>query len=294
MSRSSLSGRSPSARVLFVFVTAVALLALVFGLQPAGSAAARAPGAKQESRGALAGDTGKLIAKYTTADSDTYELPDGHMLTRVFAEPVNQREADGAWQALPAGNVNASSASSTAASAGVLVPAVKSRPPGSEDELACMIDEATPSTSECNAATFQAGFYLEKTYNGDYGVHGLLQFALPNLHSEVTVLSAELELYETASTTTSKVAIGAYRVITPWEKGVTWNTTNGSTPWKAPGGDFAEPGSHKYAENPSVGTGKGWLYWYPTQFVQEWLNGTDAPNGEGQPNLGFLMKDVNE
>ena len=253
MSRSSLSGRSHP----FVFVAAVALLAFVLGLQPARSFAAKAPRAtKQQSHGAIASATGKLVAQYTTADSDTYQLPDGHMLTRVFAEPVNQREADGAWQALPAGGVKASSASSAVAPGGGTVAAAKSRPPGSEDELSCTIYEATPSTSECNTATFKAGFYLEEHFSGDNGVHGLLQFALPNLHSEVTVLSAELELYETASTTTSKVAMGAYRVTTPWGKGVTWDTTNGSTPWKAPGGDFAEPGHPIYVENPSVGTGK--------------------------------------
>ena len=90
--------------------------------------------------------------------------------------------------------------------------------------------------------------------------------------------------------------MGAYRVTTPWSTGATWNTTNGSTPWHTPGGDFSNPpeAESDAAINSTVGAKKGWDYWYPTKMVQEWYNGTNAPNGQGQPDLGFLLKDVSE
>jgi YD repeat-containing protein len=276
MSRSSLSGRSH----LLVFVAAVTLLALVFGLQPAGSVAARAPGTEQESRGALAGDTGKLIAKYTTADSDTYELPDGHMLTRVFSQPDT---GGGALQALAPDGALSSPASEAAPAA---TPALATQGSGSAaNELSCTIDKSTPTTSECDAATFRAGY--EPTTQ-ERPVHGLLQFALPDLDNDVTVLNAKLELYETASTTTNEVALSAAPVLTPWSAGVTWDTTNGSTAWETPGGDYVL-GNNADTALAEAGTAKGWHYWYPTEVLQKWLNGTGAPREEGQPNFGLLV-----
>ncbi len=287
MSRACLSGRASLAGRfhLLAFVAATALLALVFGSQPAGSDAATAPDAKQESRGAPAGETGKLIAKYSTANSDTYELPDGHMLTRVFSKP----EAVGAaMQALAPGGALSSPASETTPGA---TPALATQGSGSgTDELSCTIDKSTPTTSECNAATFRAGY--EPTTQ-QRPVHGLLQFALPNLDNNVTVLNAKLELYETASTTTSEVALTASTVLGPWGAGVTWNTSNGSTPWETPGGDYVQ-GNNADAAPAEAGTATGWHYWYPTEVLQKWLNGTGAPRDEGQPNLGLLIGEETE
>jgi YD repeat-containing protein len=243
----------------------------------------RTPGTSQQRHGAAAASAGKLISRYTTAYSDTYQLPDGHMLTRVFAQPVNSRASDGGWQAIPA-------SSEPTANAAMAAPAAR----GTEAELACTIQSATPTSTECNAATLQAGFVNNGSEPSDTSTRGLLQFPLPNLHNNVTVLKSELELYETASTTTTGVKMGAYPLTTAWGKGATWDTTNGSTPWHTPGGDFETAPEPPYAENASVGTAKGWVYWYPTRFLQEWLNGTTAPNGEGKANLGLLLKDIGE
>jgi hypothetical protein len=89
--------------------------------------------------------------------------------------------------------------------------------------------------------------------------------------------------------------MGAYRVTTPWTTKATWNTSNGSTAWHTPGGDYANPEKESDAAiNSAVGAKTGWTYWYPTRMVQEWYNGTDAPSGQGQSDLGFLLKDVSE
>jgi YD repeat-containing protein len=122
----------------------------------------------------------------------------------------------------------------------------------------------------------------------------LLQFALPDLHNNVTVLNARLELYEAGSTTTNTVEMGAYRVFTQWGNGVTWESTNGSTPWQYAGGDYGKPGHPEYVENKTVGASTGWRYWYPTKILQEWINGPTAPHGEGYSNFGFLIGDVEE
>jgi hypothetical protein len=110
----------------------------------------------------------------------------------------------------------------------------------------------------------------------------------------VTVLSANLELYETASTTTNEVAMTAAPVLTPWSTGVTWETTNGSAAWEKPGGDYVLGSNNPDAAAADVGTTKGWHYWYPTEVLQKWLNGTDAPGDEGQPDLGMLIDEEEE
>jgi hypothetical protein len=275
MSRSSLSGRSSSARVLFVFVTAVALLALVLGLQPAESFAAKAPGAKQQSHGAIASATGKLVAQDTTADSDTYRLPNGHMLTRVAASARTGRGRAGAQP-------------STAPAAQAAFTPMTRGSGGGEDELACTIERTAPTKSECDASSLRAG--AEPFVNPERSVHSLLQFSLPNLHNNVKVLDASLELYETGSTTSEPVNMSVYRSLTAWSAGVTWDTTNGSTPWETPGGDYLMGNNIDSAPAP-VGTSKGWHYWYPTGIVQKWLNGPSAPRGEGDQNLGLLLAD---
>jgi YD repeat-containing protein len=285
MSRASLSGRSH----LLVCTVAVALLATVFGSQPANSFATPSPNRNQEGRGEAGGRTGKLVARYTTADSDTYELANGHMLTHVYEQAVNYKDAAGQWQAL-SGPQSTNSSQSPAPISSVS-PAVKRSEQGVEDEVACTLISSAPTTSACNQLTFKAGFESSTSASE----RTLIQFALPALRTEMTLLYAQLELYETSSTTTKPVPMGAYRVTTPWTSGATWATSNGSTPWGTPGGDYANPvGEAETSINPAVGTGKGWEYWYPTKMVQQWYNGPQAPAGQSEPALGFLLKDVAE
>ncbi|MHB1860271.1 MAG: DNRLRE domain-containing protein, partial [Solirubrobacteraceae bacterium] len=156
--------------------------------------------------------------------------------------------------------------------------------------MVCTLASGTPTASACGfESTFQAGFAA----SGKSRVRGLIAFPLRAEHEDEEVISARLELYVGATTSASGAAIGVYRVSTPWTDAATWDTSNGSTSWKAVGGDFAEGGGNE-AVNSSVGTKTGWAYWYPTRLVQEWYNGSDAPTGQGQPDLGLLIKDVEE
>jgi YD repeat-containing protein len=227
------------------------------------------------------GPTGRVVPRYTTANSVTYELPNGHMLTRVLALPHKEGATGGRDSARRLAPLSGASSDAVLPSALLAVQGSGS----GQDELACTIDSSAPTSSECNASTLRAGSETSKPARS---VHSLLQFALPNLHNNVTVLNARLELYETASSASTNVTMSAFRVLTPWSQGVTWNSTNGTTPWETPGGDYKR-GNNPDSVPSQVGTSKGWQYWYPTAIVQKWLNGTAAPRGEGQPNLGLLI-----
>jgi hypothetical protein len=282
--------------LLFSFGVAVVLAISPAGSLAQGSSSARRPASVRGAltrigRGAAPGVKGRLVAKYTTANSDTYALPDGHMLTQVFEHPINYRNGAGPWQPLgktSGAGFNTDLAASPQAS---IAPDIERNPLGQENESACTLTSTAPTTSACNQLTFKAGYET----SSKSALHGLIGFVLPDLHEELIVLNAQLELYAAKTTTTSGVAMGAYRVTTPWTTGATWNTTNGSTPWHTPGGDYANPEKESDAAiNSSVGAKTGWTYWYPTRMVQEWYNGEAAPKGQGQPDLGFLLKDVSE
>jgi hypothetical protein len=223
--------------------------------------------------------------------SDTYRLPNGHMLTRVYEHPINRRDAAGQWQPLTEKQSAAAKTQALASPDLSAMPDAERNPLGQENESACTLTSATPTTSACNELTFKAGYET----SSKAARRALVQFVLPDLHEELIVLNAQLELYATKTTTSTGVAMGAYRVTTPWTTKATWNTSNGSTAWHTPGGDYSNPEKESDAAiNTSVGAKTGWTYWYPTQMVQEWYSGTDAPSGQGQPDLGFLLKDVSE
>jgi RHS repeat-associated protein len=202
---------------------------------------------------------GKIIPKYSTSTATTYQLPDGMMVTRVYASPTTSDGMEGGVSPLVAGY-----------------------------SPSCTLSSTAPTTSSCDEATMLAGYNsATKTTN-----RALLGFNMPKLSDDAQLIGAQLAVYVGSSTTSTPVAMGAYRVSTEWSAGATWDTTNGTTAWYTPGGDFST-GSDA-AINPSVGASKGWAYWYPEQTVQEWYNGPDAPSGEGASNFGLLLKDVTE
>ena len=285
-SRSALAGFSMCA-------VTVSLLLMSLGGGTATSVAAGSAGSGKEARRPASAQAGKLVTKYTTADSDTYRLPNGHMLTRVYEHPINRRDAAGQWQPLTEKQSSASKAAASPALSATpdATPDAERNPLGQENENACTLTSTAPTTSACNELTFKAGYET----SSKAALHGLIGFVLPDLHEELIVLNAQLELYTAKTTTSTGVSMGAYRVTTPWTTKATWNTSNGTTAWHTPGGDYNNPEKESDAAvNTSVGTKTGWTYWYPTRMVQEWYNGTDAPSGQGQPDLGFLLKDVSE
>ncbi|HEV7161758.1 MAG TPA: DNRLRE domain-containing protein, partial [Solirubrobacteraceae bacterium] len=229
----------------------------------------------------------RLIESDTTADSETWALPNGHHLTRVFATPVNRLSAAGKWQRMSAAEHASAVQASSATSSADVSPDTEERPLGEKPEAACMMSSSEPTKSACGTS-LSAGY----TSSPVATKRSLLKFTMPYDSEELTILSARLELDVASTTTKETAAMGVYRVTTPWTTSATWNTSNGSTNWKTAGGDFAN--NSEAAINPAVGASKGWVYWNPTEMLQRWFNGTGAPAGQSNPDLGFLVKDVSE
>jgi RHS repeat-associated protein len=157
---------------------------------------------------------------------------------------------------------------------------------------ACTLAAEAPTTSSCSSSTLQEG---EQT--GALEHHALLKFPLTSIPTGAVVINAKLGLYVQSTSTTSAKAVGVYRVTKPWTTAATWDTYDGTHAWSTPGGDYANPEHNSDASiNPSVGATTGWYYWYPDRMVQEWLNGINAPEGEGKTpegyaNEGLIVKD---
>jgi hypothetical protein len=157
---------------------------------------------------------------------------------------------------------------------------------------ACTLAAESPKTSSCASTELQAGY--DSTHQEH---HALLQFNLSSISQAAKILNAKLGLYVEAHSTGNAKAVGVYRVTKPWTTGATWESYDGTHAWTTAGGDYANP--EKFSDvsvNPSVGTAKGWYYWYPTKMVQEWVNTANAPElekgrPEGFANEGLIVKE---
>jgi YD repeat-containing protein len=219
---------------------------------------------------ASASGTQSFTAGVATS-SQTIKLPDGRMRTTIAAVASGPSQADNL--------------------AAPLAPIAFAAGKASEgSQLACTLDEQTPTISSCAGKTIETG-WKETGAGRGYGVHALVNFPLPAVGHNVLVLNAKLEVYEKSATVSKAVSMNVDQVITPWAAGATWQTTNGTTAWKKPGGDAIEEGALLAT---SAGEAKGWKTWYPTKMVQQWIDGPHAPKEEGAENFGFLLKDAEE
>jgi RHS repeat-associated protein len=141
----------------------------------------------------------------------------------------------------------------------------------------CMNQSNTPTTNYCSSNLDQVG------WDGTADHHAFVQFYVPSiLPPDSKILNAKLGMYLSAETTTNVKSVSAQRVTHSWTQSVNWNTYNGTNNWTTAGGDA---NTDLQAINPSVGGSTGWYYWYPTQLVQGWEDGT-------QPNYGFMLTDT--
>lgn len=114
--------------------------------------------------------------------------------------------------------------------------------------------------------------------------HALIQFNLSGIPTCAIVSSAVLRLTITNPPSANRTE-GVHTVSKAWtEAGVTWNTTNGSTLWTSPGGDF-NPTATATA---MTGTIDG--------VVVQWTVTSDAIAfvANASSNHGWLIKDVDE
>ena len=209
-----------------------------------------------------------------TATSRTYKSERGIYTTTLYGQTVNTQEANGTWK--PIEGAESARAASAAKPAGGVTPNASLSSTASHD---CALASNSPTTSICNATSDTVG------YDGTNTDNSLVEFELKEaLPSGANVLNAQLGMYLGSASTTNAVSVSAYAATKPWTLSATWNTYDGINAWTTPGGDSSTTNA---VVNPSVTTPAGWKYWYPTQIVQEWVNGTLT-------NDGLLLADTTQ
>jgi hypothetical protein len=128
----------------------------------------------------------------------------------------------------------------------------------------------------------------------------LVKFDLSSIPSGSTISTASLQLYHFGNINGNPVGrtYTANRVTTDWVEGTcvspcspstggaTWNTVDGTTNWGTPGGDFTVTGAAS-STVADITSAPVYMTWDVTTIVKAWIEG-------GQPNYGFLIKDLNE
>lgn len=132
------------------------------------------------------------------------------------------------------------------------------------------------NTNECNYIDDAVGYVTSP-------LRTLLQFS-PSIPANSVVQSAQVGLHQSGQNdTTTSVPVGVYAVTRGWSRSATYNTYDGSNAWSTAGGDFGATQQAVQTVSPS----NGWDYWYPTQLVQGWVDGSI-------PNNGLILKEPTE
>jgi YD repeat-containing protein len=261
-SRQRNSALRPAIRKRVVVLSLGVLACLAYSTPTAG-----ASGSVSSQAAATAPPGAVAVPSLFTAKSRTYKDPRGVYTTTLFGETVNVQEANGTWKPISA-SASAGSAPAGAKPAGGVTPNASVSSTASHD---CALASNSPTTSICNATTDTVG------YDGTNTDNSLVEFETKTaLPAGANVLNAQLGMYLASASTSTAVSVSAYAATKPWTLGATWNTYDGTNAWASPGGDFSTTNA---VVNPSVTTPAGWKYWYPTQIVQEWVNGTLTNDG---------------
>ena len=149
--------------------------------------------------------------------------------------------------------------------------------PDSQD---CFIESDTPTTNYCSDPNLSVG------YDGVNDQRGLVQFDLSALPKDAVILNADFGLTLGGHSTNNTKHVGVYRVLQPWTNSATWNKYDATHSWAAPGAASSTDASSSPAATVTTGTGSGFVDWYPTKLVQDWVSGA-------LPNYGLLIRDVN-
>jgi len=132
------------------------------------------------------------------------------------------------------------------------------------------------NTNECTYIDDAVGYVTSP-------LRTLLQFS-PSIPANSVVQSAQIGLYQFGQNdTTTSVPVGVYALTRAWTGSATYNTYDGSNAWTTAGGDFGATPQAVQTISPS----NGWDYWYPTQLVQGWVDGSI-------PNNGLILKEPAE
>jgi RHS repeat-associated protein len=151
--------------------------------------------------------------------------------------------------------------------------------PDSQD---CTIESDHPTTDYCSDPDLIVG-YDARTPAHDH--RSLVQFDLSVLPKDAVILNADLGLYLGAHSTNNAKQVGVYRLLQPWTNAATWNNYDATHAWGSAGAAGSTDASGTAAATLTLGTSTGFVDWYPTKLVQDWLT-------SAVPNYGVLLRDV--
>ena len=111
-----------------------------------------------------------------------------------------------------------------------------------------------------------------------------VQAAVP---ANAQVLLADLALYAYANSPGNSTPVSLYQVTQDWDGGATWNCAKSvagscTSSWSTAGGSF----NGSAISTTTIPGTTGWFHWFPTQLVQNWVNGTS--------NQGMILKETTE
>lgn len=105
----------------------------------------------------------------------------------------------------------------------------------------------------------------------------LLRFDTSAVPEQAQVLRAKLGMYAESRDSTMPTAAELHQLTRSWNGDATWNRYDGSNAWTTAGGDFAQTAADSNSE---IGEASSvWEYWYPSELVQGWVDGSIANNG---------------
>ena len=117
------------------------------------------------------------------------------------------------------------------------------------------------------------------TTGGGRELRSILYFNLSSIPSENTVISADLSIYISSSSTNNTITVNAYRLTSNWtENNANWYNRTQSTNWTSDGGDY-----NTQIFNSSLITNEtGWVNFSIDLLARNWVNGT-------YENLGLML-----
>jgi len=117
-------------------------------------------------------------------------------------------------------------------------------------------------------------------------VRSLLSFNVTaSLPQDAIVLNAKLGVYLRSTSTSSLNNVEVHQLTHAWSYGTNWATYDGTHSWTTAGGDFNATVEDQHL----VGYQTGWQYFYPTQLVQKWVDGSADGGTPGSAQTAGLM-----
>lgn len=147
----------------------------------------------------------------------------------------------------------------------------------------CWLNAAAPTSQFCTSESD----YIKVGLDGNgKRRRGLVRFNLGSVPGDADISSGNLHLHlDPAQTlTTHADEYVARRATRSWTEAATWNTSNGSTQWTSPGGDFAAGSTPGVVLSGQTG---GYRTFDVTDMTRAWKSGQE-------PNNGIMVKQKDE